>query len=173
MAVQRLISFLFTPSGLFASVVLLSFFAMSAALTSQYVFGLSPCPLCLYQRIPYVLAIFIALVGYVLDQKGTTKGRKIAVGFMGLTFLSNTVIASFHTGVERKWWKGLEGCSAGDMSGSLEDILARIESAPVARCDEIPWADPILGLSMANYNAIACGLIFIYCAIIFFKLPKY
>lgn len=173
MALQRCISYLFTPSGLFATVVFLSFFAMAAALTSQYFFGLAPCPLCLYQRIPYLLAIFIGLIGYVLDKKGTVKGRKAALGLMGLTFLANTVIAAFHTGVERKWWKGLEGCSAPDMSGSLEDVLARIKAAPTVRCDEIPWADPFFGLSMANFNTIVCFGIFIYCLIVLFRLPKY
>ena len=69
----------------------------------------------------------------------------------------NTVIAAYHTGVERKWWRSfIEGCSTPDLSGNIDDLLARIEKAPVTACDSMAWADPVLGLSMANYNVMFC-----------------
>jgi len=40
------------------------------------------------------------------------------------------------------------------MSGSIEDLMARIQSTDVTRCDEIPW--DLFGLSMANYNVMMC-----------------
>jgi disulfide bond formation protein DsbB len=157
---------------IFLALMLFSIAALASALTAQYAFGLQPCELCVYQRIPFVVAIFIGLFGFYTDRKNFIKLRTGALGLLGLTFLANTVIAGFHTGVERKWWKGLEGCSAPDMSGSMADILARIKAAPIARCDEIPWADPIIGLSMANYNVIFCLGIAAYCAIAFIKSLK-
>lgn len=80
------------------------------------------------------------------------------MALIGLTFSANAVIAAYHTGVERKWWKSfLEGCSTPDLSGSIDDLMARIQAAPVTTCDAIPWVDPILGLSMANYNVLFCA----------------
>ncbi len=39
----------------------------------------------------------------------------------------------------------------------MDQILTDIQNRTKAvRCDEIPWADPILNLSMANYNVIFC-----------------
>jgi disulfide bond formation protein DsbB len=146
-----------------------SIFALAGALVAQYVFGLAPCPLCVYQRIPYFLAIFIGLLGAYAYKTQRTKLAYGVVGILGLTFLSNSIIAAFHTGVERKWWQGLEGCSAPDMSGSMTDILARIKAAPIIRCDVIPWADPIFGFSMANYNVAACLGAALVCGVVLWR----
>lgn len=162
----------FSSPFIFLALALFSIAALASALIAQYAFGLQPCELCVFQRIPFVIAIFIGLFGFYADHKNFTTLRNGALALLGLTFLANTVIAGFHTGVERKWWKGLEGCSAPDMTGSMADILARIKAAPIARCDEIPWADPIIGLSMANYNFIFCLGIAVYCAIVFTKTLK-
>lgn len=162
----------FSSPFIFLALALFSAAALASALVAQYAFGLHPCQLCIYQRVPFVIAIFIGLFGYYIERKNVTRLRNAALGLLGLTFLANAFIAGFHTGVERKWWKGLEGCSAPDMTGSMAEILERIKSAPIARCDEIPWADPIFGLSMANYNFIFCCGIALYCAIVFTKTLK-
>lgn len=138
------------------------------ALIAQYFFDLQPCNLCVIQRWPFVIIIVLSLIGYFAEGKS-----KIAATIMGLiviTFLSNAVIAFYHSGVERKWWKSfLEGCSVPQLDGNADQILAQIQMITKAvRCDEIPWADPIFGLSMANYNVAFClglGIIASYGAI--------
>ena len=169
---NKLFALVFSSPFVFIALAGYSILALVSALTAQYVFGLAPCPLCIYQRIPYVLAIFIGLAGFIAERRQNDGLRNALLALFGINFLANSAIAAFHSGVERKWWRGLEGCSAPDMSGSMEDILARIKAAPVVRCDEIPWADPILGLSMANYNCIICRAIAFYCLIMWFKLNR-
>src|SRR5690606_22429449 len=79
------------------------------------------------------------------------------IGLCGLTFLINSAIAFYHSGVEQKWWRSaVEGCAVPRLGDNPQSLLENILSAPTARCDEIPWADPILGLSMANYNVVLC-----------------
>ncbi len=130
----------------------LSAAALAAAYTAQYGFHLAPCILCLYQRVPFAVIVALGLAGYALN-----KGYKFFLGLISLSFFINVVIAAYHTGVERKWWRSfLEGCSTPDLSGSIEDLMARIEAAPVTACDAIAWVDPVLGLSMANYNVVVC-----------------
>jgi disulfide bond formation protein DsbB len=170
---KHILKRVFSTPFIFLALVLFSIAALASALIAQYAFGLHPCQLCIYQRVPFVVAILIGLCGLYAERKNFIALRNGALGLLGLTFLANTVIAGFHTGVERKWWKGLEGCSAPDMTGSMAEILERIKSAPIARCDEIPWADPILGLSMANYNSIFCLGVAVYCAIVFTKTLKH
>lgn len=127
--------------------------ALAAAYAAQYGFGLAPCILCLYQRIPYAIIIVLGLIGALWQ-----KYPRSFSGVIALTFLANSVIAFYHTGVEQKWWKSfIEGCSSPDLSGNIEDLMARIEAAPVAACDSIPWQDPLIGLSMANYNVLFCA----------------
>lgn len=139
-------------------ITLSSAMALAGALIAQYGFNLHPCELCLYQRAPFVLNIFLGL----LALRWAT-GRVFLIGLSGASFLINSGIALFHSGVERKWWTGLTGCTTPDMSGSIEDILKRIQETAVTRCDEIPWS--LFGLSMANYNVAFCLGLGLICLI--------
>ena len=126
--------------------------ALGVALVAEHFFNLKPCPLCLYQRIPFAVTAILAVIGLVLSH--SPDRMKIVAGLIftaALFYLGNSVIAGYHTGVERHWWVSfLQGCTVD--FGDTNDLLASIEQTEAVRCDEIPWADPILGLSMANYN---------------------
>lgn len=137
--------------------------ALSAALISQYVFGLRPCELCLYQRIPFAIMIFAGLIGSIF-----CKLARPSLYLSALAMMINTGIAIFHSGVERKWWAGLTGCTSPDMSGSIEEVMARIAATAVTRCDEISWS--MFGLSMANYNVALCATL--AALIIYYLLTK-
>lgn len=140
--------------------------ALGSALIGEYVFGLAPCELCLYQRVPYALVILFGLLGFAVAYK-CKKGTATMLALSSLAFASNTVIAFYHTGVERHWWRSfLESCSVPNMPGNITDVLAAIETNTKAvPCDEIPWADPVLGLSMANYNVLACAVLALISAL--------
>ena len=127
----------------------MSALALGGALIGQYGFDLRPCDLCIYQRVPFVLNIILGVAAYFW-----LSYHKPIIALSGVSFLINSGIAMFHSGVERKWWAGLTGCSTPDMSGSIEDLLKRISETDVVRCDEIPWS--MFGLSMANYNVAFC-----------------
>jgi disulfide bond formation protein DsbB len=116
------------------------------ALAFQYIGGMAPCALCIWQRWPHVVALAgagaLVVPGVLLPLIGA--GGAAASGGIGM----------YHTGVERGWWPGPASCSAGgDLSGlSAEELLAQIMAAPVVRCDAVPWE--MLGLSMASWNAV-------------------
>ncbi len=134
--------------------------ALAMAYLAQYGFGLAPCILCLYQRVPFWSVVAIGALGAVWN-----KYPRAFLGTISALFAANSVIAFYHTGVEQKWWRSfLEGCSTPDLGGSIEDLMARIEAAPVTTCDSIPWIDPILGLSMANWNVVFCGILAVLAA---------
>lgn len=138
--------------------------SLGMALIAENVFGLEPCILCVIQRYPYGIVIGLGLLGFLLSFK-YKKPVSMTLGLAGITFFANSVIAFYHTGVEQHWWKSfLEGCAVPDMAGNMEQILQDIQNKTKAvRCDEIPWADPILNLSMANYNVIFCLLLTVVC----------
>lgn len=137
------------PKWVSLGIAAFSAFSLLAALTGQYVFGLLPCFLCLLQRIPFSLNVLLGLGGF-WKEKWTIP----AIVLSGISFLTNAGIAFYHSGVERKWWVGLEGCTTPDLTGSVEEIMARLQNTDVVRCDEIPWE--MFGLSMANYNVLMC-----------------
>ena len=129
--------------------------ALSLAFISEYVFGLQPCILCLYQRAPFAVAIFLGLLSFWAACL-SPKAAPYTLGLLGITFSAGALIAAYHTWLERLWWKSfIEGCAVPSMEGNITDVLAKIEATTdVVRCDEIAWVDPVLGLSMANYNVI-------------------
>lgn len=141
-------------------IVAISIASLAAVFIGQYFFGLHPCHLCIYQRWPFAVLIVLGLIGYFSDRI-----RLPVIALSALTFWANAGIALFHSGVERKWWAGLEGCSTPDMSGSIEELMKRIEQTAVTRCDEIAWQ--LFGLSLANYNVILCTVCGIGCAVYF------
>lgn len=153
-ALQRLID---NPAAMSFALAAASAGALTMAFISEYVYGLEPCILCLYQRAPFALAIMLGLISFWIACL-VPKAAPYSLGLLGLVFSANTIIAAYHTGVERHWWKSfLEGCAVPSLEGNITDVLAKIESTThVVRCDEIAWVDPILGLSMANYNVPFC-----------------
>jgi disulfide bond formation protein DsbB len=122
------------------------------AFAFQYLGGLQPCTLCLWQRWPHGVAIGIGIIALFWNPR--------AVLWLGaLAVLASAGIAAFHVGVEQGWWEGLATCSAGSIEGvSVEDLLnpAADVAAPV-RCDAIAWS--MLGISMAGWNAIASAVL--------------
>lgn len=135
------------PAGL----LLLAVTALGGALTSQYAFGMNPCPLCIYQRWPYAIIIALSLLALFMELKKKEKAAAALVFLCGLALLAGGAIAAYHVGVEQHWWKSfLEGCTVS--FDNAQDLLKQIESTRAARCDEIPWS--LFGISMAGYNAI-------------------
>ncbi len=120
----------------------------------QYGFGLKPCPLCLEQRYAYYFAIPLAAMVVLGDQVGAS--RKVlmaALGAIALGMLWNAGLGVYHSGVEWKWWVGPQECSGAlDDLGSAGELLNKLQSITVVRCDEAAWR--FLGLSLAGYNVL-------------------
>ena len=152
-----------TPSISLTLVALVSFTSLAAAFIAEGILELEPCILCIYQRYPFAIGLCLGLIGLALRKKTNT--TRALLGICGINFLINSIIASYHTGVEQHWWKSaVEGCSVVFLEDSgSKSILENIMSAPMGDCSKIPWQDPILGLSMANYNIALCFGLFIFC----------
>jgi disulfide bond formation protein DsbB len=117
------------------------------ALLFQYVGGLAPCPLCIWQRWPHAAAAVLGILILV--------GPVRPLAALGaLAMAAGAGIGLYHVGIEQRWWQGPTTCVAPDF-GTLtpEELVDRILAAPVIRCDEIAWS--LFGVSMAGWNAIA------------------
>lgn len=127
---------------------------LGGALLFQFVGGLYPCEMCVWQRWPHAAAFVLALAAFA------TRGAlaRVLVVSAGVAILVSGAVALFHAGVEYGWWQGITGCSTmgGGAGRSDADILADIMAAPIIRCDVAPWS--LFGISLAGYNAILSGL---------------
>jgi len=121
---------------------------LGTVLASQYLGGLQPFELCLYQRWPWGAAIVLGLLAAVIRP-----ARRALVLLAGLVILLGGLLAAYHAGVEYGWFPGFTACtsaiSAGSSVAALRDQLL---NAPVVRCD-VPGL-VLFGISMAGYNAI-------------------
>lgn len=118
---------------------------MLGALGSQYIGGLVPCEMCMWQRWPHYGAIAIALLAFVLP-------NRVVLWVAALAILISGGIGIWHAGVEYHWWAGLTQCSQPPGSSSTGNIIADIMKTPLVRCDEAQWT--LFGISLAGYNAI-------------------
>lgn len=119
----------------------------------QHLGGMAPCKMCLWQRWPHAAAIVIGALAVLVP--GTMLPLLTLMAVLGmLAALTTAGIGLYHTGVERGWWEGPTTCTSGPIGGLTPDqLMEQIMSAPLVRCDEVPWE--MLSLSMASWNAIA------------------
>lgn len=144
----------------FSTAQLIAFAAVSSALIlgGAFVFqalGYAPCKLCLWQRWPHAAAIVIGGLALSTKQK--------ALAWVGaLAAATTSVLGFYHSGVERKLWEGPSACTGSGVADlSVDDLLSKINEAPLIRCDEIPWE--MFGVTMANLNAVgSLGLAIIW-----------
>ena len=125
--------------------------ALLTALASQYLGGLAPCKLCLWQRIPHGVVLVLG-VGALLWFRGPRE-RLLLTWAAAIAFAFGAGLALYHVGVEQKWWQGPDTCTSSSTDGlSVDQLLDQIMTAPLVRCDEIAWS--LMGISMAGWNAI-------------------
>ena len=141
--------------------VLISIAALGVAYISQYGFGLEPCILCLYQRIPYFVAIILGILSFAV--KGRL--RLLFVFLIGLTYVAGMGIAFFHAGVEQGIFTLEQGCGDSEAAAdSLEAMRQQLLGKAHVPCDKPQFV--FLGLSMAAWNFFFSMLIAFYTLIL-------
>lgn len=137
--------------------------ALGGAFLFQYVGGLAPCVLCVYQRYPYGVALALAAAAVLLVEP---RPRGTLLALSALAFVVDAGIGVFHVGVEQHWWEGTAACSGSLSSGtapSLEALRQQILAAPVVRCDRVPWS--LFGVSLAGYNVLIAAALALFASV--------
>ena len=119
-----------------------------SALIIQYWLGHEPCKLCLYERIPYFLSMLLIIKIIFIK-----KYEKITLLILFLVFMSSTVLAFYHFGIEQGFFSESLACTAGDLLKILskEELLEQLKQNSIS-CKEVGFR--ILGFSLAAINTI-------------------
>jgi disulfide bond formation protein DsbB len=118
----------------------------------QLVLDIRPCPLCLEQRYAYYLAVPLgALIAVAAARDAPRPVLYGGLAILAAAALGNAWLGAYHAGVEWGFWKGPTDCTGpvGNL-GSAGNLLERLDSVKVIRCDDVQWR--FLGLSLAGYN---------------------
>ncbi|MFD0388953.1 disulfide bond formation protein B [Tistrella bauzanensis] len=132
---------------------------LAGALAFQYLGGLAPCVMCLWQRWPHLVVVLVAGAVTALAPARRVQGAALAV--MALALLVTAGLGLYHVGVEQGWVTASAACT---ISGASPDgptdiaaLRAAIAGAPRAACTDIAWS--LLGISMAGWNALISVLL--------------
>ena len=136
----------------------------------QYVIGLVPCPLCLDQRVPYYVAIPLALVlGFFARNSARSKFARLLLLAIAAILAYGAGMGVYHAGVEWKWWPGPATCSGANLMGG-GSLLSQMQALRVVPCDEAQWR--FLWLSLAGYNALIAGSLALFALLVALRAVK-
>lgn len=134
-----------------STAVLLAIAALATALISQYVFGLQPCILCIYQRYPYAAIIVLGMLFLAVPL--LKPYFKIAFWLMVLLFLVDASIAVYHVAVEQKLIIMSVACDElAPVPDTIEAMREQLLQTKAVPCDEPQFV--LFGLSMAAWNVL-------------------
>jgi disulfide bond formation protein DsbB len=144
---------LFTPRGLFAATGLAAVGLVSGGMVLQQTLNLAACPLCILQRMLYLLLALEAVAAWMLA--GPALQRRLAALVMLATTLTGAGFAAYQTWLQR-WAKGVS-CTADapwweqlvNWAGSQWPLMFEASGL----CSEAGWK--FLGLSIAEWSLIA------------------
>lgn len=140
------------------------FHLLSAAVTAvlatvyavEYLLGYPPCPLCLYQRIPWFFLLIISLLGWRVQTR-TGHPPNLILGLLLAIILVSIGLAGHHTGVEFRWWDGPKNCGGVGAISDIAELKKKLLETPPIRCDQPDFT--FLGASLALWNLIGSAIL--------------
>ena len=147
-------------------IFLVSIVALASAFFIEYILGHQPCNLCIFERIPYLLAIIIILLNFKFNQF-----EKFFILLLTIVFLFGTILSLYHLGIEQGFIQESLVCDlkSGSNLLSKEEILKQLQEKNVS-CKDVTFK--IFGLSLTSYNILISLLISISVGKIYFNYDK-
>lgn len=145
---------LLVPSTVSLVLAVIAALLLATVLALQYLAGLAPCPLCIWQRYPHLAVVVLGLIGWRWRPRAM-------LGLIALVLLVGAGIAAYHVGVEQGWVALPAGCAAGQGATSVEELRQMLADAPPA-CDQVGFT--LLGLSLAGWNLLGSLVLAGYAA---------
>ena len=90
--------------------LLLPLALLGGALGSQYLGGLHPCEMCMWQRWPHAVAIVLALLAFSSPAESTPSRALVLLAALAIAV--SGCIGVYHAGVEAKIFEGFTQCNA-------------------------------------------------------------
>ena len=132
-----------------------SLISIISALYIEYILQYQPCKLCIYQRLPYIAAVFISIIGFFYFKNDNILIITIII------FTISATISGYHFGIEKSLIEEISSCTNNtlDISNKSKLLETLNKSMPVD-CKDATFK--IFGFSLAAINTIFSILIVIF-----------
>ena len=125
-----------------------SILSLSIAYFIQYVLGHKPCNLCVIERIPYIAAIILISLIFILNRY-----QKIISSLILIFFIFGAVVSFYHFGIEQGFFSESLVCNLGNSQPlNKEDLLNQLKKTEIVSCKDVTFR--FLGLSLATINTV-------------------
>ena len=131
----------------------ISIFTILSAIYIEYILGVKPCILCLYQRVPYIIAIFFCFFGYY------NLKNKLWIYLLVITFLISAILSGYHVGIENNVFNEFSGCTSNNSNIVNKDELLKALKETQPNCKDVTFK--LLGFSLATINLFLSIIIII------------
>ena len=125
-----------------------SILSLSIAYFIQYVLGHKPCNLCIIERVPYIAAIILISLIFILN-----KYQKIISSLILIFFIFGAVVSFYHFGIEQGFFSESLVCDLGNSRPlNKEELLNQLKKTEIVSCKDVTFR--FLGLSLATINTV-------------------
>ena len=125
-----------------------SILSLSTAYFIQYVLGHKPCNLCIIERIPYIVAIILISLIFILNRY-----QKIISSLILIFFIFGAVVSFYHFGIEQGFFSESLVCDLGNSRPlNKEELLNQLKKTEIVSCKDVTFR--FLGLSLATINTV-------------------
>ncbi len=125
--------------------MLISMLTIISALYIEYALNISPCKLCLYQRIPYILTLIVCFFGLFIN-------NKLILYSLIILFMSSILLSGYHLGIENNIFNEFSGCQNESVDTIDKSELLQNLNNYLPNCKNVNFR--IFGLSLATINFI-------------------
>jgi len=139
--------FKFLNNNLIAVFFSFSTLILLSAYFIEHVLGYEACNLCLIGRIPYFFVITFCLIFFFFK-----KFEKILLILIFISFISSTLIAFYHFGIEQGFFDESLVCQIKTLKQNMStvELLQELENNKPKSCKNVNFK--IFGLSLATIN---------------------
>ena len=147
-------------------IFVISFVAIISAYFIEYALGHQPCNLCLIERIPYGLSLFLIIINFILK-----KNDKFIIILLTLIFIFSFLISIYHFGIEQGFFEESTVCGLNNATDiiSKDELLKILNEKPVS-CRDVTFR--VFGLSLTTINIGISLVIIIFLIKIYMTYEK-
>ncbi len=129
-------------------ILVFSILSLSIAYFIQYVLGHKPCNLCIIERIPYIAAIILISLIFILNRY-----QKIISSLILIIFIFGVIVSFYHFGIEQGFFNESLVCDLGNSQPlNKEELLNQLKKTEIVSCKDVTFR--FLGLSLATINTV-------------------